>query len=298
MAILKQELQEKIDALIEQANEHYQTDKSVYYQLMLDAWELYPEPKNNWNEIYSLASELFTGYLEDNNLSKAKKWLNTMVEINDNLRMDDQDVLFNQGKFLFETADYQKAFECWKEVVRVAGYRYFEGEDPNYLKYYRNPDKVNELSTSEVFQATIMVSELTQEQEDRIESLLEQGDICAENQKYKEATDKYLAALELVPSPKEEYDIALDLYVALGDGFFNLRDFINANYYYNLALKAPGALDNGYVWLGLGQSYYELEDKVKAKQALLSAYMLEGIEIFEEESSKYIDLISQEIANK
>lgn len=123
-------------------------------------------------------------------------------------------------------------------------------------------------------------------------------DLYSENQKYMEATQQYLAGLELIASPKEEHDIALDLYVALGDSFFNLGDFINANYYYNLALRAPGGIDNGYVWLGLGQSYFELENKVKAKEALLSAYMLEGIEIFEDEGIEYLDLISQEIENR
>lgn len=113
-----------------------------------------------------------------------------------------------------------------------------------------------------------------------------------------ETTQQYLAGLELIVSSKEEYDIALDLYVALGDSFFNLGDFINANYYYHLALRASKSIDHGYVWLGLGQSYFELENKVKAKEALLSAYMLDGIEIFEEEGSEYLDLISQEIGSR
>ncbi|MEK6511154.1 hypothetical protein [Myroides odoratimimus] len=171
-------------------------------------------------------------------------------------------------------------------------------EDSKYLKYFRYPEKVNELRSTKVSSANDEHRELTEEKEDMIMSLLEEGDTYLENQKYNEATEKYLAGLELIPSPKEEHDIALHLYVALGDSFFNLRDFVNANYYYNSALRAPGGLDNGYVWLGLGQSYYELQEKDKAKEALLGAYMLEGTEIFEGESSKYLKLISDEIANK
>ena len=73
--------------------------------------------------------------------------------------------------------------------------------------------------------------------------------------------------------------------------YFNLKDFINANHSYNQALQCPDSLENGYVWLGLGQSFFELEEKEKAKDAFMRAYMLEGKEIFNNQGYQYFDLI-------
>lgn len=77
----------------------------------------------------------------------------------------------------------------------------------------------------------------------------------------------------------------------MADSYFNLGNYQQASNNYEQALKCPDGLDNGYVWLGLGEAFYELENMNKAKDALISAYMLEGEEIFEEEDGKYFFLI-------
>ena len=60
-------------------------------------------------------------------------------------------------------------------------------------------------------------------------------------------------------------------------------------------MQCPDAVDYGYVWLGLGQSFYELGNIEKAKDALMSAYMLEGKEIFEDVDEKYFNVIKDVI---
>ncbi|EFI47299.1 tetratricopeptide repeat protein, partial [Segatella oris] len=91
------------------------------------------------------------------------------------------------------------------------------------------------------------------------------------------------------------WEIALHVYTALGDCCFNLGNYPTANSYYNKALLCPDAVECGYVWLGLGQSFYELENMEKAKDALMSAYMLEGKEIFEDVDEKYFNIIKDHI---
>ncbi|TNG85077.1 tetratricopeptide repeat protein, partial [Testudinibacter aquarius] len=135
--------------------------------------------------------------------------------------------------------------------------------------------------------------ELSDELYDSIMDDLERGDDLSEKTHFKTALVNYQRGLDKVPNPKADWEIALHLYTALGDCYFNLGEYEVSNDSYNQALKCPDALDNGYVWLGLGQSYYELDDKEKAKDALMSAYMLEGNEIFEEQDEKYFELIKQ-----
>ncbi|MGL5898849.1 MAG: tetratricopeptide repeat protein [Lactobacillaceae bacterium] len=133
--------------------------------------------------------------------------------------------------------------------------------------------------------------ELSNELYNQIVSELEQGDQYAETEQHNEAIKKYETALNLVPFQKENWEVSLHIYTAMADSYFNLGNYQQASNNYEQALKCPDGLDNGYVWLGLGEAFYELENMNKAKDALISAYMLEGEEIFEEEDGKYFFLI-------
>ncbi|OCG64080.1 hypothetical protein A9G48_03910 [Gilliamella sp. wkB18] len=137
--------------------------------------------------------------------------------------------------------------------------------------------------------------ELSDELYDQIVSKLEQGDQYAEAGEYNKAIEKYESALNLVPLQKENWEVSLHIYTAMADSYFNLGNYQQASNNYEQALKCPDGLGNGYVWLGLGETYYELENMDKAKDALMSAYMLEGKEIFEDEDDKYFSLIQDSI---
>jgi len=121
---------------------------------------------------------------------------------------------------------------------------------------------------------------------------LDMGDKAMEEESYDSAFDFYQRALEKVPDPKHDWEISLHVYTALGDVCLTLQEFESAIYYYNQALQCPEGTENGYVWLGLGQSYYEIDETDKAKDALLSAYMLEGEEIFEGDNQAYFQIIA------
>ena len=97
--------------------------------------------KKNWNEAYSLAKEIYQAYLLDEKYDEAKEWLNRMIENNNNLHLEDEDVWFETAKYQFEVGDYNESFDKFKLVVEDAGFRYFEGEDPKYLDFYKNPEK-------------------------------------------------------------------------------------------------------------------------------------------------------------
>lgn len=134
---------------------------------------------------------------------------------------------------------------------------------------------------------------MTNETYDSIMHEMEEGDRASENDFFKSALKHYEEALSLISIPKTDWEISLHVYTALGDCCFNLEDYLQANSYYNEALKCPDAIEYGYVWLGLGQSFYELGNMEKAKDALVSAYMLDGKDIFEDEDDKYYDLIKE-----
>ncbi|KQS92063.1 hypothetical protein [Chryseobacterium sp. Leaf394] len=124
---------------------------------------------------------------------------------------------------------------------------------------------------------------------------LEKGDQFEERKEHNLAIVNYQNGIEKLVPPKTDWEIALHLYTALADAYFNLKDYIKASYNYNQALQCPEGTANGYVWLGYGQSLFELGMTDKAKDALMSSYMLEGNEIFDDIDKKYFELIKSSI---
>jgi len=141
MGQLEEKRQLEIDSLREKANDYWDQDKRKYFNTILEAWNLYPDPKNNWHEAYSLAKEIFSAYMEEKNFDLAKEWLNQMIDNNNNLHHSYEDCLFNSGKYRFCVKQFDEALANFKEVVKSAGYRYFDDEDPIYLDFYKNSQK-------------------------------------------------------------------------------------------------------------------------------------------------------------
>ncbi len=142
MAVLDRTIQTKIDELSNSAYEEFEAgNKDDSFRMLKEAWALYPEPKNNWNEAYNTAKYIFLDYMKLKKYGDAKEWLNNMIEVNNNLKLSNEDCLFNVGKYRFDTGKEKEAFEIFDKVVKVAGMRYFQDEEPRYLKFYKNAQK-------------------------------------------------------------------------------------------------------------------------------------------------------------
>ncbi|SHL21045.1 Tetratricopeptide repeat-containing protein [Chitinophaga jiangningensis] len=140
--------------------------------------------------------------------------------------------------------------------------------------------------------------ELADDVYDRILELSEKGDVLAESEQFSAALIEYQQALDLLPSPKLDWEAATWLYTAMGDAYFSLEDLPNAMDAYQQALKAPDGIGNPYIWFCIGQVYFGWEQLDKAKEHFMRAYMLDGEDIFEDQPSEYFELIRGEISNR
>ena len=138
--------------------------------------------------------------------------------------------------------------------------------------------------------------ELDDELYEQITALAESGDVFAEKEEFGNAINEYEKALALLPEPKTDLEAATWLYVALGDALFNQKNFNGALGAYQRALLSPDGTGNPYVWFSLGSAFYELDNLEKAKTHFMSAFMLDGDEVFRDADPAYLALISGEIA--
>jgi len=139
------------------------------------------------------------------------------------------------------------------------------------------------------------VSELTDQQHEKISELCAQGDELAEEEKYEAALKKYRQALTLIPEPVHQHAAATWVVTAIGDMYFHLGDFTQARKAMREAVQCPDGLGNPFVHLRLGQSEFELGDMKRAKDELARAYMGGGEEVFEGDDEKYLQFIKSQL---
>ena len=142
MAVLDKSTQDKIDNLSERSYDLYESgDKEGAYKLMEDAWHLYPEPRENWNESFNTAKEGFRDLIKDQEIDRASVWFERLKKVQQNLMQWEGEFEFYEGVFFFEKKEYGKAIESFKKMFQIDEGRSFEDEDPKYKDFYLHPEK-------------------------------------------------------------------------------------------------------------------------------------------------------------
>lgn len=176
---------------------------------------------------------------------------------------------FVEGRIAFEESQPQRAREFFERAVSILGPRTFAGEDPKYKAFFYGvtPTPAPELSVAD---------------------LAEQGEELCDAGNYAQAVVVWRQALAVADPDDEE--TLLWLHASIGDAQFQAGEFRPAYDSQQQALLCGGT-GNPFVWLRSGQAAFELGDLDAAAEALLSAYLLEGDEIFEDEDPKYRHLL-------
>ena len=128
---------------------------------------------------------------------------------------------------------------------------------------------------------------------DGVKQLCGEADDLADAGRFKEARDRYWAAFDLLPEPREDWEATTWIVAAIGDSFFLEKDYAHARDAFLDAVRCPGGLGNVFIHLRLGQCHYELGDERRAADNLTRAYMGGGREAFDQEDPKYFELLEQ-----
>lgn len=277
-------------------NEEGNFEKAL--EVLFEMWDMIPENKLENEESYSVVTGIIETAIECNNKEIMMQWIDKMDCISD-LRNEPGEKEYYRGKVAYAVGDFEKARENLSVAVR-AGWRLSE-YDQQYIDFLA--EKTTKKSANETANETPLYNnhennnknddELDDKIYKKIVRLSDRGDKCADEGDFKKAEKLYLQALEYLPSPKYNWEAATWLYTALGDAAYLQNDYSHAIDYLNEALKCPDGLANPFILLRLGESFYEQQNFEKAKEYLIQSYMCGGTEIFEEEDSKYFELIEK-----
>lgn len=136
--------------------------------------------------------------------------------------------------------------------------------------------------------------ELNNEVYEEINRLCDNGDSLFYSGNLQGAIAKYKEALEILPEPKNKWEISTWIYGSLADTYFLNKEYTLARLYFYEAIDSPDGLENSFILMRLGQCEYEHNNKDIAKKFFKKAYSMEGYYIFQKEDPKYFSLIAEE----
>lgn len=124
----------------------------------------------------------------------------------------------------------------------------------------------------------------------RIEALSEQGNQLMDDDQFSAALEAWREAYQLLPAPRDERSAALWLHASIAEALYMMGDFPGARNAMREALGAPGGAENPYVHYMLGKALWQLDDE-DAVDALLKAYLLDGVDIFDTDEDEGLDVL-------
>ena len=129
----------------------------------------------------------------------------------------------------------------------------------------------------------------------RIRDLCAKGNDLANEGQFEKACYLYRDALKLVPEPIEDWEATTWILASIGDMYFMDGRIEKAIQPFEDAVRCPGGLGNPFIHLRLGECYWELGQLDRAADELTRAYMAKGIEVFETEDPKYLQVLKTRI---
>src|SRR4051794_8459514 len=96
------------------------------------------------------------------------------------------------------------------------------------------------------------------ERDERVQSLLDEGDNLLNDGRPEEALSCYRAAWDLLPEPRIDQPLALDVLAAMGDAHFSRGDFAAGRDAFMTAMKCSHGepMGNPFLRLRLGQCMF------------------------------------------
>ncbi|MGD7789191.1 tetratricopeptide repeat protein [Propionibacteriaceae bacterium Y1700] len=251
-------------------------------------WQMLPAPPEQWDFWPDTLSRTGVETCRDGRLfDEADVWLERMRSVFSQGAQDPVIQLL-EAQLAFERGDADAVAQL-QAILQTYSATLFGGDDPKYLESARTGRRVEETSAKGVPDGP---PEERQGWQDQVEELAGEGSDLLDVD-WTEALKAWQKALALVPEPKTDHEEGGWLLASIGDAYHSGEEWAEAEQALQESMKAPGGTGNGYAWLRLGQAQFEQGNTEPAVQSLLSAYMLEGQEIFADEDPKYFAALTE-----
>lgn len=131
-------LRQKIDDLLVQSGEHFRNgDLTRSLETALQAWDLIPEPKAQWDYFpQSLSAGFVQDYTDLGDVEATKRWIKAVYEMYDDPDRESLYTLKIEGEALYKLGLMDEAYDVFARVFEFYDRDGFKGEHLQYLEFY------------------------------------------------------------------------------------------------------------------------------------------------------------------
>jgi hypothetical protein len=129
----------------------------------------------------------------------------------------------------------------------------------------------------------------------KVEQLLAEGETFVDAGQYQDALARFEAAWGMLPEPKGEDELAVQVLGDIADCHFFLEAWDGCCQAVQHAFRCGADVDNPIFRMRIGQRLYELGDRKEAANWLVPVYLTKGRETFEDEDPKYLEFFRSQL---
>ncbi|TRY20200.1 hypothetical protein FOJ82_04890 [Tessaracoccus rhinocerotis] len=297
---LPPELDEVLEAKLRRASRATRDgDHAAALVLGEEIWDALPEPKLGWDYYPEILSQkMCDAAIEAGQLDRAAVWLERTTEAYGADNASAAPIIgFKKAKLYYRSGQLDLAYAYFDANYTADGKRRFKGEPEEYWQFYEAARASGGVAAQDEAVTAVGTAgspvpadgagspsggELPDEIHAEVTRLFEEGANFEDLNAPDAAVECHTRALELLPTPRTQWEAATLLYTALADALGALDRWADAYEALQLALRSPGGRENGYVWLRLGDAHRAEGRDPQALEAYTSAFMLEGADLFED----------------
>jgi len=275
-------------------------DVEAAEELLLEIESSIPDPKENCSVGDIMLDNIYSFYDQIAEPEKALPYFLTETQYLKEKIQNGETVkgivhFLTTGNIYYTLQDLDKAREYFKIAYQLGKKKIFADYHPDFLFMALAAEedfadfKRNYVPSDDDEEG----DELTDEQQDLMDTYCEKGNHEMDEERYNAAADWFQKAYAVLPEPKEDWEATGYITASLGDAYFSAGKFKEAKEQLEIAHEFYGDENsNPFVLLRLGETYFELGDQDKALGYLLSAYKMEGQQLFEDDN-KYLKFLKK-----
>lgn len=138
MAQLEERIKSQVESLIEQAMSVYSPENiNPTIEALMKAWELLPEPKENWYDGFLVAKYITHTFFNVKDFENAEVWARNLRAFNKVRDFGESE--FISGKVALELGKEEDAYQFFKVADEKSEGRVWKGEkDMKYFKFFKS----------------------------------------------------------------------------------------------------------------------------------------------------------------
>lgn len=131
-------IRKQIDELLEASGKKFSSgDLQGSLDIALQAWDLIPEPKADWDYYpQSLSAGFVQDFADLGDKANVAKWSQIMAEMYGDTNHEDQLVLMTEGEAMYKLGDKDRAYYVFGRIHELYGRKGFAGDQSTYLEFY------------------------------------------------------------------------------------------------------------------------------------------------------------------